>query len=130
LRDRLSGFQQGVQRGRQATVPVRGPAVTEVSSAEGWTSCADDGWRAAGEVAGDVAATAPGEVTLAGLPRRQPKAHLLPGSVAVTPAEPGRGRDAGAMRDRLSSFQRGVREGRGGTEPADAPDRVEHGFHW
>jgi signal transduction histidine kinase len=122
LRDRLSGFQRGVHRGRKAT----SPAVTDVPSSAGWTSCADDGWRAASEMAGDVA----GEVTLAGLPRRQPKAHLLPGSVAVTSAQPGRGRDAGAMRDRLNSFQRGVREGRGGTAPAAAPDRVEHGFHW
>jgi signal transduction histidine kinase len=124
LRDRLSGFQHGLQRGRKVTVPR--PAVTEVPSAEDWTSSADEGWRAASQVAD----TTPREVTLAGLPRRQPKAHLLPGSVALEPADAGRGRDAGAMRDRLSSFQRGVLQGRGVTEPAGAPDRVEHGFHW
>jgi hypothetical protein len=31
------------------------------------------------------------------------------------------------MRERLSSFQQGVRKGRG---PADAEERVEPGFHW
>jgi signal transduction histidine kinase len=169
LRDRLAGFQQGLQRGRRQTgaaepaepldwsaqrpavrvepaglrppadppalpdLPRRTPvAVTEVPSAEGWTSAADDGWRAVSEVAD----TAPGAPTRAGLPRRQPRAHLLPGSVGAVPGSvtvpPNdvSGRDAGAMRDRLSSFQRGVREGRGGQETVAAADRVEHGFHW
>jgi hypothetical protein len=130
LRDRLSGFQQGVHRARHVTGPVRRTAVTDVPSAQGWTSSADEGRRAAGQVAHEVAATAPGEVTPAGLPRRQPTAHLLPGSVAPARAETVRGRDADAIRDRLSSFQRGVREGRYGTEPATAPEHVEYGFHW
>jgi signal transduction histidine kinase len=149
LRHRLSGFQQGVQRGRQATtiepttepevetvaepVGLRPPeqppapvAVTETTSAEGWTSSADEGWRAADEVAD----ADPGEYTPAGLPRRRPKEHLLPGSVAPPSGhQPAHRRDAGVLRDRLSSFQRGVREGRGGTEPVNG-HAVEHGFHW
>jgi hypothetical protein len=66
---------------------------------------------------------------MAGLPRRQPKAKLLPGSVTAHVAPGAHRRDAGVLRERLSSFQRGVREGRGGGETA-APERVEHGFHW
>ncbi|HEX5400757.1 MAG TPA: nitrate- and nitrite sensing domain-containing protein [Pseudonocardiaceae bacterium] len=131
LRHRLSGFQQGLRRGRRAATPDLAPvaepvAVTETTSADGWTSSADVGWRAADELAG----VDPGEFTPAGLPRRRPKEHLLPGSVAAPAGHAeAPSRDAGVLRDRLSSFQRGVREGRGGTEPlAAAP--VEHGFHW
>jgi hypothetical protein len=67
--------------------------------------------------------------TSAGLPKRQPKALLLPGSVAANGNPGANGRDADVMRDRLNSFQRGVRQGRGGTAPAGT-ERVEHGFHW
>ncbi|HVV18309.1 MAG TPA: ATP-binding protein, partial [Pseudonocardiaceae bacterium] len=150
VRHRLSGFQQGLHRGRSQAgkpetqepqalqPPEEAPeapappatdadpvAVTETLSAEGWTSSADDGWRAVDEVAG----AQPGELTAAGLPKRRPKAHLLPGSVAANGRNGVHVRDAGATRDRLSSFQRGVSRGRGGSQPADQ-DRVEHGFHW
>lgn len=130
-RARLSGFQEGLRRGRsqgekpEPPQPPEPVAVTEVTSAQGWTSSADDGWRAADEVADAV----PGEVTAAGLPKRRPRAHLLPGSVAPSGRNGAHARDAGATRDRLSSFQRGVRQGRDGHEVA-ACERVEHGFHW
>jgi signal transduction histidine kinase len=150
VRERLSGFQQGIQRGRHhaeptaPTEPVAPPeeaappapaeedglrppeappvAVTETLDASTWASSADEGWRAV-----DAVAETALEVTAAGLPRRQPNAHLLPGSVVVTngPAGP-QSRDADALRDRMNSFQRGVRQGR--DEPAGTP--VEHGFHW
>ena len=42
-----------------------------------WTSPADEGWRAAQVVASPAA----GETTTAGLPRRVPRANLVPGSV-------------------------------------------------
>jgi signal transduction histidine kinase len=78
-----------------------------------WTSPADEGWRAA-EV---VAAPAAGETTQAGLPKRVPWANLVPGSVgggdhdgAAPQAAPVRTADD--IRSRMSSFQRGVREGR------------------
>jgi signal transduction histidine kinase len=90
-----------------------------------WSSSADDGWRAAEAIAG----SAPDEFTPAGLPKRQPKALLLPGSVAANGNPGPNGRDADALRDRLNSFQRGVRQGRGGTATNGA-ERVEHGFHW
>jgi signal transduction histidine kinase len=87
----------------------------------GWASPADEGWRAA-EVA--HAPTSDG-VTSAGLPRRVPRANLIPGSAAAPlasePSQPSAPvRSAAATRDRFASFQRGVRQGRaaaGGTEP-------------
>ncbi|HYS35148.1 MAG TPA: ATP-binding protein, partial [Pseudonocardiaceae bacterium] len=149
VRERLSGFQQGIQRGRHHAEPtaptepappeeaappapaeedgLRPPeappvAVTETLDASTWASSADQGWRAV-----DAVAETALEVTAAGLPRRQPNAHLLPGSVVVTNGSAGpQSRDADALRDRMNSFQRGVRQGR--DEPAGTP--VEHGFHW
>jgi signal transduction histidine kinase len=145
VRERLSGFQQGIQRGRHHATETRTPtetaqppapaevdglrppaepprAVTETLDASTWASSADEGWRAVDK----VAAAAGHEVTAAGLPRRQPNAHLLPGSVNVVASHGPQSRDAGALRDRMNSFQRGVRQGR--DEPAGTP--VEHGFHW
>ncbi len=96
--------------------PGTGPQpVVAAQTASTWTSPADDGWRAAQA----VAAPAAGETTNAGLPKRVPRANLVPGSVGG-----GGGQDADAavstapartaedIRSRMSSFQRGVREGR------------------
>jgi Histidine kinase-, DNA gyrase B-, and HSP90-like ATPase len=89
-----------------------------------WTSPADEGWRAA-EV---VASPAAGETTQAGLPRRVPRANLVPGSVGngsgqgSTEAEaeaPVRSPDA--VRSRMASFQRGVREGRAAAPQIEEP---------
>jgi len=73
-----------------------------------WTSPADEGWRAA------EAAHVPtsGGVTLSGLPKRVPRANLVPGTVGVDTAAPAPARSATKARDRLASFQRGIREGR------------------
>jgi signal transduction histidine kinase len=94
------GFQggQGVQVGQPATQ-------------SSWTSPADEGWRAAQA----LAAPAAGDTTQAGLPRRVPRANLVPGSVGggngdAEAAAPTRSPDA--ARTRMASFQRGVREGR------------------
>ena len=81
-----------------------------------WTSPADEGWRAA-QV---VAAPAAGETTTAGLPKRIPRANLVPGSIAggqdaegtAPAAAAAPARTAEDIRSRMSSFQRGVREGR------------------
>jgi hypothetical protein len=81
---------------------------------QSWTSPADEGWRAAQA----LAAPSAGATTQAGLPRRVPRANLVPGSVG------GGGGDAEAdaptrspdvVRTRMASFQRGVREGRAAT---------------
>ena len=76
-----------------------------------WNSPADEGWRAARIVASPEA----GETTTAGLPKRVPRANLVPGSVGggseeMEDAPPVRSADT--IRSRMSSFQRGVREAR------------------
>ena len=92
---------QGVQAGQPATQ----------STQSSWTSPADEGWRAAQA----LAAPAAGDTTQAGLPRRVPRANLVPGSVGGGGGDaeadaPTRSPDA--ARTRMASFQRGVREGR------------------
>ncbi|MEN3536270.1 nitrate- and nitrite sensing domain-containing protein [Microbispora sp. ZYX-F-249] len=87
-----------------------------------WSSPADAGWQAA------KAASEPalGGVTSSGLPKRVPKANLVPGSAnapAAPSAEPAAAAAASPpspppvlsperVRSRLSSFQQGVRQGR------------------
>jgi signal transduction histidine kinase len=86
-------------------------AAAPVPAPQAWTSPADEGWRAA-QVA---AAPAAGETTSAGLPKRVPRANLVPGSVGGgedVAASSAPARTADDVRARLSSFQRGVREGR------------------
>jgi signal transduction histidine kinase len=85
-----------------------------------WTSPADEGWRAAQALAAPSAA----DTTRAGLPRRVPRANLVPGSVgggggdaeAQAPA-----RSPDAARTRMASFQRGVREGRAAAPETEEP---------
>jgi signal transduction histidine kinase len=87
-----------------------------VSAAADWTSPADAGWEAA-EVAH---APVSGGTTSVGLPKRVPKANLVPGGVGgTTPAPPAPVRSASQTRDRLASFQRGVREGRQAAQTGD-----------
>jgi hypothetical protein len=100
------------------------PSASQPSASQAaWTSPADEGWRAAQVVASPAA----GETTQAGLPRRVPRANLVPGSVgsggtgsqdevAEAPA-----RSADAVRSRMSSFQRGVREGRAAAPQTEEP---------
>jgi signal transduction histidine kinase len=84
---------------------------------KGWSSPADDGWRAAEVV---HAPTADG-TTSAGLPKRVPRANLVPGTAGASAASgpasdmspgPAPGRSAAENRDRFASFQRGIRLGR------------------
>jgi signal transduction histidine kinase len=83
----------------------------------GWASSSDEGWRAAEVV---HAPTSDG-TTPTGLPKRVPQANLVPGKVAGPaggePAgEPSPAslpsRSAAETRDRLASFQHGIRRGR------------------
>jgi hypothetical protein len=84
-----------------------------------WTSPADAGWEAA-EVAH---APVSGGTTGAGLPRRVPQANLVPGGVGATsPASPAPTRSAAQTRERLASFQRGVREARAARQGGETPD--------
>jgi signal transduction histidine kinase len=80
------------------------------AAAQSWSSPADEGWRAARVAASPTA----GENTTAGLPKRVPRANLVPGSVGggegTEVAPPARSADL--IRTRMASFQRGVREAR------------------
>ncbi|BBG05040.1 MULTISPECIES: nitrate- and nitrite sensing domain-containing protein [Pseudonocardia] len=115
------------------SVPVRwqdgspaqadGPAVQpdapsgQPGTGGGFSSPADDAWRQAREVAGEETGTDDAdETTSAGLPKRRPRARLLPGSAAgstvLSPAPAGESRNAESVRGRLASYQQGVRQGR------------------
>jgi signal transduction histidine kinase len=78
--------------------------------AESFATAADEGWRAAS----GAAAERPDEVTAAGLPKRRPRARLVPGSAgsAVLAAAAPPTRSAESIRGRLASYQQGVRQGR------------------
>ncbi|WP_219467026.1 nitrate- and nitrite sensing domain-containing protein [Nonomuraea rhizosphaerae] len=87
------------------------PTQAVPSVEESWRTAADAGWRAA------AAASDPslGGTTASGLPKRTPKANLVPG----TAGQPQQQRQAPApplsaerARSRLASFQQGVRRGR------------------
>ncbi|GIH27223.1 hypothetical protein Aph01nite_55330 [Acrocarpospora phusangensis] len=93
-----------------------------------WSSPADAGWQAAKA----AAEPALGGVTSSGLPKRVPKANLVPGSAETKPSSPVAAASAAPasaalpaappgpmpgvspdrVRNRLSSFQQGVRQGR------------------
>ena len=93
-------------------------AQAAASGGESWVSPADEGWRAAQAVAVPSA----GNTTQAGLPKRVPRANLVPGSVGGGDAEadaPTRSPDA--ARTRMASFQRGVRDGRAATPQTEEP---------
>jgi hypothetical protein len=97
---------------RRSGKPLSSAAAASAPAAgQTWNSPADEGWRAARIVASPEA----GETTTAGLPKRVPRANLVPGSVGggseeTESAPPAR--SAESIRNRMSSFQRGVREAR------------------
>jgi len=86
-------------------------AAAAPAAGQAWNSPADEGYRAARVAASPEA----GDTTTAGLPKRVPRANLVPGSVGAGAEEtesapPVRSPDV--IRNRMSSFQRGVREAR------------------
>jgi signal transduction histidine kinase len=97
------------------------PAATASTAAQTWSSPADEGYRAA-----RVAATPESdETTTAGLPKRTPRANLVPGSVgnsagAETESTPP-ARSAETIRSRMASFQRGVRDARATASQNEEP---------
>ncbi|WP_285751693.1 nitrate- and nitrite sensing domain-containing protein [Lentzea sp. NBRC 105346] len=106
------------KRQQRATVDHEKPAPETVPKAvadwahSDWGS-ADDGWRAAGALV-----SAGIETTENGLPKRVPRARLVPGSSpkATSPvpalAPAGAGRSADRLRARFATYQKGVRLGR------------------
>ena len=112
------------RRGRHAVSPAPSGTEPEEEPTSTWTSPADEGWRAA-QV---VSAPTSGGLTSAGLPKRVPKANLVPGAAGTAdqaPAAPPPVRSAAATRERFASFQRGVREGRAARLGPDAPDGAD-----
>ncbi|MEP7024595.1 MAG: nitrate- and nitrite sensing domain-containing protein [Actinomycetota bacterium] len=116
------------RRGRHAVAGATpGPEQEAVEAApSSWTSPADEGWRAA-QV---VSAPSSDGLTSAGLPKRVPKANLVPGAAAGSdspPTAPAPVRSAAVTRERFASFQRGAKEGRAIRRGADAPDGADDG---
>ncbi|BCJ27846.1 hypothetical protein Asera_19540 [Actinocatenispora sera] len=72
-----------------------------------WESPADDGWRLAA-----ASSRLAGHGTTGGLPRRDPQAQLVPGSVTRAPAPVRRQRSAEEVRGTLSSYHRGLQRAR------------------
>jgi signal transduction histidine kinase len=104
---------------RRSGTPLSSAAAT-TAAGQTWNSPADEGWRAA-RVAAEPEA---GEQTTAGLPKRVPRANLVPGSVGgggeATDSEPP-ARSADSIRTRMASFQRGVREARAAVPQDEEP---------
>src|SRR5262249_8962842 len=99
------------RRGRHGTDhPARAGTASTTTSHGEWASPSDAGWEAAELAHAPVS----GGTTVAGLPKRVPNANLVPGGVGsgTSPTSPAPTRSAAQTRERLASFQRGVREGR------------------
>ena len=116
------------RRGRHGTDhPARAGtgAVSASTTTSDWTSPADAGWEAA-EVAH---APVSGGTTAVGLPKRVPKANLVPGGVGggTAPAPPAPARSASQTRERLASFQRGVRDARAAAQDGDTSNDDDGG---
>ncbi|MER7367366.1 hypothetical protein [Nonomuraea wenchangensis] len=92
------------------------PAQAVPSGEESWRTAADAGWQAAAK----ASEPSLGGITAAGLPKRTPKANLVPGTAAQPSPAQQQQRQAPApppvsadrMRSRMASFQQGVRRGR------------------
>jgi hypothetical protein len=85
----------------------------QAPSPAGWSSPADEGWQAAGVAQAPVSSG----TTRAGLPKRVPMANLVPGGVGAS-AAPAPPRSAAQTRERMASFQQGIRNARAAA-PAD-----------
>ncbi|MCE0761560.1 nitrate- and nitrite sensing domain-containing protein [Pseudonocardia kujensis] len=107
---RAAGGQAPADPLRSAERPAGGDS--------GFATAADEGWRVADATAAATAAESErgaSETTEAGLPKRRPRARLVPGSAAgsaVLAPPSGPARNAEAIRGRLASYQQGVRQGR------------------
>jgi signal transduction histidine kinase len=92
---------------------------------ESWSSPADDGWRAAQA----VHAPAAEGTTQSGLPKRVPRANLVPGTASApaataASARPAPSRSAADAAGRYASYQRGVQQGRAAATEGN-PDSEE-----
>ncbi|HEX6402806.1 MAG TPA: nitrate- and nitrite sensing domain-containing protein [Pseudonocardiaceae bacterium] len=97
------------------------PAGVPAASDSDW-GAGDEGWRAVQALATPVTA----EMTAMGLPRRQPRALLVPGAAGAAQSTTMPARSADSIRGRLASYQQGIRQGRqaranGGPAVGDSP---------
>ncbi|WP_248964149.1 sensor histidine kinase [Sphaerisporangium perillae] len=100
-----------VEKPVAAKPAVAKPAAEKPATGDVWSSPADSGWRAAAA----VSEPSHGGVTASGLPKREPKANLVPGTVAPAasaPPSPAPPISPDRIRSRLASFQQGIRKGR------------------
>jgi signal transduction histidine kinase len=106
-------------RARRRPPPRAGVPLDPHRASPSWTSPSDEGWRAAET----VLAPAVDGVTAAGLPRRTPKANLVPGSAGARENGPARAADsAEAISGRLAGFQQGSRRARAAARSAQSSD--------
>jgi signal transduction histidine kinase len=118
--DRNGTDRNGVDRaGQDRAAAAAGPEPVS------WSSPADAGWQAAEVAFAPVTAG----TTVAGLPKRVPKANLVPGAAGPSPLSHTLPpvRTAAQTRDRFASFQQGIRKART-AEPEDngsTPNREE-----
>jgi signal transduction histidine kinase len=85
-----------------------------------WQSPLDEGWQAAQALRSPI----DHEMTEAGLPKRQPRAHLVSGAddMVAPPQRTSLARTPEEVRGRLSRYQRGLRVGRHArSDPAEHP---------
>jgi hypothetical protein len=97
--------------GRPSFDPVEVPAARQPEPTPAdFSTAADEGWLAASGAVADR----PEELTAAGLPKRRPRARLIPGSAGSAVLAPAvtAARSAESIRGRLASYQQGVRQGR------------------
>jgi signal transduction histidine kinase len=97
-----------------ASRPARPVMNGQPDGAEVAAESRSEGWSERDSLLRPMPETESAELTSAGLPKRRPRAQLIPGG-PPTPAEPGTAapaRNAEQVRGRLSSYQSGVRQGR------------------
>ena len=108
-----AGAQDESSSAEPAGEHVAAQPVTPAPRSSDWHSPADEGWQA---VQSRLAEPAQEGTTSAGLPKRVPKHHLVPGSAAPqqqTASQPVLiPRSAEQVKARLSNFQSGLRRGR------------------
>ncbi len=89
-----------------------------VPAAALWQSAGDEGWRAAKS----AAAPSAGGVTSTGLPRRVPQANIVPGSAGTLASAANPELSAESARNRMASFQHGLRRARAAITTEHPPD--------
>ncbi|MQA07345.1 MAG: HAMP domain-containing protein [Pseudonocardiaceae bacterium] len=122
-------FNDSTANGMNSTEPANGLGSNGDAATSQWHTPADAGWQAALGLEGGT--SAPSSQTAAGLPKRVPKARLVPGSATEESEEeqptvlP---KSAEATRGRMSSLQQGVRRGRHALR-REYPDGEQDGPH-